>query len=362
MKRCIFLIFMLIILFLSCPTALAIADDGQTDNKVYVYDNDGNFLIEKSGIEVGDEFLDDEFQKWEIYLIENNTAIANKVKKINMPHVKIKNSSIKMTQNKKICLYMTHNDESYTPSDGYDSIYGAGGIHDVAKNLKSQLENLGINVYIDETLHIPHNSSAYSRSKVTATNLQNKYSPNGLFDIHRDGVAKSVYLSQNESGPLSKIRIVVGKGNPNYEENYEFAKKIFSVGQALYPWLFLDIYSGKGTYNQNLQDHALLFEMGTYLIEKEYVLSSTPYLANVLNTVLFDSQNEENGDIIIDNDVINELEEDYENRNIFNENIEKNDKKQEKSGNLGLIFVIIAILGACSASPIILILRKKNRP
>lgn len=354
----------LLCLFCSCPyiSLYSSADDGQSTDINYVYNDDRELLIEKSGVEVGDEFLDENFEKWTIYFIDNNTALAKKVKKEIMPNIKIKNSQTKISENdKKICLYMTHNDESYVPSDGYDSIYGAGGIHDVAKDLKSHLEELGINVLLDETLHIPHNSSAYTRSKLTATSLQTNYHPSGLFDIHRDGVAKSVYISQNETTPLSKIRIVVGKGNPNFEQNYAFAKEIFSVGQALYPWLFLDIYCGKGTYNQNLQDHALLFEMGTYLIEKEYVYKSMPYLANVISTVLFKTQDEDNGDIVIDEKTINDLEEDYYNRNNLTENEEISQQNTKKSQKIGIFISIIVISGIITGSSLLIVVLKTKK-
>lgn len=361
------LIFICFLSFSLCPvitTGISFADDGIASEMTYVYDEEGNFLLEKSGVEVGDQFLDKNFIEWYIFKIEDNIAFAKMQSIEEKPHVRIKNSTEKTDKNKTICLYMTHNDESYVPSDGYDSIYGAGGIHDIAKNLKTNLEEKGIKVYLDETLHLPHNSTAYSRSKVTATNLNNTYSPSGLFDIHRDGVARNVYLSQNETAPLSKIRIVVGKGNPNFEQNYSFAKEIFSVGQALYPWLFLDVYCGKGTYNQNLQEHALLFEMGTYLIEKDYVLSSVPYLANVVDTVLFNSQTDKNGDLVISEDVIDELEEDYENRNNFdenNENLPKNDEKTAKNNKNSWIFVIFAIGGGLALCGGAIFYRKKNR-
>lgn len=370
MKR--FILLFLVSLFCMGPFAsplftnnLAYAEDGQASQKVYVYDDDGNLLIEKSGVQNGDTFLTEDFSEWTIYFIEGNTAFARKQQSLKKPLVKVKNSISSQANNKKICLYLTHNDESYRLSDGYDSIYGAGGVHDVAKQIKRELEKDDINVYLDETLHIPHDSSAYVRSRVTATSLQNKYNPSGLFDIHRDATARSVYYSENENSPLSKIRIVVGKGNANFEKNYAFAKEVFSVGQALYPWLFLDIYCGKGTYNQNLQDHALLFEMGTYLIEKDLVLNSTPYLANVLNTVLFKSEDDD-GDIAIDEETIQELEEDYQNRNnltINNENIDKNDEKsikdEQKNTNVWIITIFSSLTVASISVAIFLVYKNK---
>ncbi len=267
----------------------AYAIDGQPV-EYQIYDDNGEILSTKSYIEVGDTFITTNFYEYEIYKIENNKGFARKLREITPPKINREELPKKWgLQRKRLGLYMTHNDESYTLTDGYDSIYGEGGIHDVAKALGKEFVSRGINVVLDETLHIPHNSSAYSRSGVTAKRLMTDEAPDALFDIHRDGVAKKYYYTSQDGVDYSKIRIVVGKSNPNYQENYAFAQKVFALGASMYPWLFLDIYSGKGHYNQNLQDTNLLFEMGTYLIEKDFVYNSIPYLVDVVETALYDS-------------------------------------------------------------------------
>lgn len=285
------------------------ADDGEVGQNFVVYDENNNIISERSLIEEGDTFITKDFYEYEIYKVEGNCGYARKIGRINIPSIKRDDLSSIPEQysndgsrkSKKICLYMTHNDESYLPSDGYDSIYGAGGIHDVAQKLKSSLEKNGINVVLDQTLHIPHNSTAYSRSSVTANRLYTKENPDAMFDIHRDGVAKNYYLAKQGEKEFSKVRIVVGKSNPKFNENYKFAQNLFAIGNSMYPWLFLDIYCGKGHYNQSLQSTDLLFEMGTHMIEKESVLSTVPYLAEVVNTTLYASKEEDNGDITVDN-------------------------------------------------------------
>lgn len=318
-------------------------------NIYQIYDENGEFLIDRDEVSVGDTFLTDDFVEWQIYLIVDDIAFARKKESIEKPLINIKKSIVKPQSHKNICLYMTHNDESYKLTDGYDSTYGKGGIHDVAELLKKNLEEKNIYVELDETLHIPHDSSAYSRSKVTAIKLQNNNNPEGLFDIHRDGASRKLYLSQNDKEPLSKIRIVVGKGNSNFEENYAFAQEIFSIGQALYPWLFLDIYCGKGTYNQNIQSHALIFEMGSNEIEKEYVFNAVPYLANVINAALYNSQSDEN-QITIDEDYVDTLEEEY------NKNTNQNNAK-----NGILIFLIISGIVVLAVFTIVLIKKYQKR-
>lgn len=273
------------------------------NNPFIVYTEQGQYLFERSDVQVLDNYISKDFKMYEIVSInpQNHTAIAKFVRFLDKPNVSVNpNPNQISATDRTICLYLTHNDESFTPSDGYDSIYGAGGIHDVAKELKKSFQSLGINVVLDETLHIPHDTLAYSRSQVTAKSLLNSYSPDALFDIHRDGVSRKYYATEVDGEEYSKIRIVVGQANPNMDENLEFAMYLLSVAEEKYPWLFADIYYAKGHYNQGLYNKSLLFEMGTYLIEKELVLKSVEPLVDVINTALFNTTvNEESGEITI---------------------------------------------------------------
>lgn len=356
----ILLLFLLMIFVSSTSFLYASATDGLPDEKFYIYDEMGNYLTDKSNVSEGDTILTSDYIEYKITSIEGQNAYASVVKKILRPAIRLSSTSTN-SNDKKICLYMTHNDESYLPSDGYDSIYGAGGIHDVALSLQKSLQTKGIVTILDQTLHIPHDSSAYTRSKVTATKLKNTYLPDALFDIHRDGVAKSYYETTCNGKQMSKIRIVVGKGNSNYQENYAFASKIFALGQAMYPGLFLDIYSGKGTYNQNLQQQALLFEMGTYLIEKEAVLDSVPLLANVINTALYASE-ENDDEIIVDEEIIDELEKDYTEGN--NSNLSGNpsapNQSEHNTSIIGL-WIFFGLMGTGIIALTIIAIYKKNK-
>ena len=288
------------------------AEDGEIGENYVVYNEDDEVLIEKSAVEEGDTFITKDFYEYKVHKLEGHKGYAKRIGRINVPEIKRDDlnkygislfNNIRETDYKKICMYMTHNDESYRPSDGYDSVYGVGGVHDVAKAFKSQLEGKGISVVLNETLHIPHDSNAYTRSNSTANKLFSSEYPDAMFDIHRDGVSKSFYYTKQDGKDLSKIRIVVGKSNPYFDDNYKFAQTVFAIGNSMYPWLFSDIYCGKGHYNQAFMPTALLFEMGTYLIEKEYVYNTLPYLAEVVNTALYQSKTEENGDITVDESV-----------------------------------------------------------
>ena len=141
----------LIMLMLCCivPSYKVYAYDGETDKPFVVYTDTGEYLFEKSDVAVNDSYISKEFKMYDIISIDkdNKTAIAKYVKDIKKPNVDVSDEPSPIgAYKKKICLYLTHNDESYVPTDGYDSIYGAGGVHDVARAIKSSFENLGIDV------------------------------------------------------------------------------------------------------------------------------------------------------------------------------------------------------------------------
>ena len=273
-----------------------------------VYDEQDNKLFERVGVVVGDVYIDKYFSKYEVYLVDeiNHIAKARFVEKLQKPNITKKSmTNIATNADKKIGLYLTHNDESYLIGDGYDSIYGQGGIHDVCNELAYRLTQKGIHVFLDETLHIPHDYYAYSRSKPTAQKLLSN-NLNAIFDIHRDGASRSTYAKTTDGVEHSTVRIVVGQANPYKQQNLQFALYLMSVAETVCPWLFLDIFYASGHYNQDLFEKALLFEMGTYTIEKDLVMETVPYLAEVINTTLFNTTVDEEGDLTIGSPQSNE--------------------------------------------------------
>lgn len=320
MRKISFLI-MLILLALSINISkqLVLADDDNYyDTSVYsIYDEDMNLLFQKDIVKVGDNYLSKDFNFYEVVYVDddNFTGFAKFLYKKELPKVEKNNLPTRINiEDRVICMYMTHNDESYVLSDGVDSVYGNGGIKDVALAFKSALENNMIEVHFDDTLHIPHDTQAYSRSQKTAKSLQNTYKPDALFDIHRDGASRKFYVTTVDGKEKARVRMVIGKANPNMALNEEFAMYLMSVGNELYPWLFTDIYYATGHYNQALDSKAILFEMGSHLVEKELVIDSMDELAEVVTKTLYATTVDSNsGEITIngspnkDNVVVNEI-------------------------------------------------------
>lgn len=191
---------------------------------------------------------------------------------------------------KKVGVYHTHNDESYFNPDGTDSVYAAGGIHDVGKALVNNFTKLGVQVDYNTSLHLPHNSGAYTRSQTTAKKLIDNGAA-AIFDIHRDSTPRSEYYTKVNGVEMSKVRMVVGSGNANFAENKNFAYSIKAYADKVYPNFIKDIYMGKGNYNQQLSNLAMLFEFGSENIEKELAVASTQPLSKILDIVVFGSDN-----------------------------------------------------------------------
>ena len=189
---------------------------------------------------------------------------------------------------KVVGLYCTHSDESYEDGDGASSVEsGWAGIHDVAATLKSWLEDKGVEVLFDTGSYLPHDAGAYRRSRSAAVELASQ-GPAALFDVHRDGIPDAAeYETEINGEPATMVRLLVGRSNPNSQENRQFAVQLKSVADEYYPGLVKDIFIGKGNYNQEILPDSVLLEFGTHVSDKEQVLTSTKYMADVIHIAVF---------------------------------------------------------------------------
>jgi stage II sporulation protein P len=85
---------------------------------------------------------------------------------------------------------------------------------------------------------------------------------------------------------VTKIKLVVGKQNPNQTSNLEFAKKIKAVMDQKSPGLSNGIYIGKGDFNQDLSPRSMLIEVGSNTNTKEEAEKGVQLFAESLPVVL----------------------------------------------------------------------------
>ena len=307
MKRLTLKTASLLALLLMLLTPAALADDGEGCVTVTV---DGAALFTLAGeVSEGDEYISADNTLYRIESVSGGAATAVRIGQEDMPDVSwldagdaqaVFAASVPAASSgtdsasgggqKLIAMYVTHSDESYIPSDGTQSIEGQGGIYDVARQFRDALQAQGIDVILDESTHLPHDSGAYRRSRQTAERLlENR--PDAIIDIHRDGIPdQSEYTLTVNGENASRVRLLVGRSNQNSAVNREFAKQLKAVADKKYPGLVKDIFIGKGNYNQDLSPNAILLEFGTHTISKERVLESTDLMANVVSTALYGEQ------------------------------------------------------------------------
>ncbi|MGE5391474.1 MAG: stage II sporulation protein P [Deltaproteobacteria bacterium] len=257
-----------------------------------------NNVILQTGtmVSVGDEYISADNSRYMVKEVIKNTARCVYKGKEIMPTVNydskkkawtFNNSSVPVLSGKKptIALYHTHSDESYVPNDGKESINGNGGIYDVGQALNKKLKALGFNVVYNKNNHNPHDINAYNRSRRTATSLL-KQRPDAIIDVHRDAVPASQYQTQVKGQEVTKVKLVVGRQNPNMKTNLEFAKRLKAAMDRKDPGLSNGIYIGQGAYNQDLSPRAMLIEVGSDTNSKNEAEKGVMLFANTLPTVL----------------------------------------------------------------------------
>lgn len=304
MKRSVCLL--ALALLLGAPRSLA--EEAAHDTVFTVTGEDGGALFSIAhALYAGDEYISADNVLYRIDTVQGKTATAVRIGEEAMPDVSwletgeaqavfaaqdgaVAAASDSTDARKLIALYVTHSDESYVPSDGTQSIEGQGGIYDVAREFRDALQARGIDVILDESTHLPHDSGAYRRSRRTAERLlQNR--PDAIIDIHRDGIPDAgEYAATIDGKAASQVRLLVGRGNQNSDVNRTFAKELKAVADKQYPGLIKDIFIGKGNYNQDLSPNAMLLEFGTHTISKERVIESTDMMADVVSTALYGTQ------------------------------------------------------------------------
>ena len=293
MKRVLICLCACLLCLLPAQTALA-AGENDGDCIYTLVDADGAVLTKRAArMYEGDEYISSDNRYYRVAFVDDARCVAT-AEEIGQATIDeaacaaflSAHAEEKGDDEKLICMYSTHSDESYVPSDGASSLWKNAGIYDVGEALKESLEARGITVEYSHESFLPHDADAYNRSRSTVEEYV-KQTPDAIIDIHRDGVEAEEYETEVDGEDTSMVRLFVGRSNQNAEENKAFAQRLKAAADEAYPGLVKDIFIGKGNYNQELYPQAILLEFGTYEIEKEKAISATEYMADVIDEVLF---------------------------------------------------------------------------
>ena len=167
----------------------------------------------------------------------------------------------------KVLIYHTHATESYLPSSqgNFHILQEENTVRDVGNVLEATLEDAGIAVVHDKTIHDnPSYDNSYTRSYETVKALLKKYpSIECIIDLHRDATAGS------EAGPVQTVNgktcavyfYVISNTTKTYSGNSSFLGKLNSIAQS-YDGYTGEILERPYWYNQELSEKSILIEMG----------------------------------------------------------------------------------------------------
>ncbi len=213
----------------------------------------------------------------------------------------LESASYTVENKEKVVIYHTHTCESYTPTQNYsypmtDSYRTTDlnfTVSKVGDELSSQLEKYGFNVIHSKTYHdYPSYSGSYGRSLKTLESILAKNKEAEItIDLHRDAVgSKSNYAPSVQIGDevCAQVMFVIGTDgsgleHENWRKNLQYAIKVQSIADELYPGLFRPIILRNARYNQHLTTASTIIEVGATGNTLEQCLASMKYVANVLH-------------------------------------------------------------------------------
>jgi stage II sporulation protein P len=168
------------------------------------------------------------------------------------------------------------------------------GVMAVGRHLSNALTSLGIQTIHESRIHtLPTINSAYMNSEKTVREVLGKQRPfDMVIDLHRDaGVPNPTVVINGRE--VARIVLVVGTAeniplsHTNYQQNLDFAYKIKSVCDAMYPGLMRPVQVHReARYNQHLHSASLIVELGSVETTLDEALLAAELLASVLVEVL----------------------------------------------------------------------------
>ncbi|MBE7009808.1 MAG: stage II sporulation protein P [Ruminococcaceae bacterium] len=164
--------------------------------------------------------------------------------------------------------------EEYVESDDHRTLDEKYNVVRVGDEIARVLEESGIGVVHDRTLHdYPSYSGAYNRSLETIEKYRAEHpSITYVFDVHRDAVAdadgKQYKLLCAERPDAAQLEFVIGSdggglSHERWRDNLKLACAVQKTLLEKYPTLMRPIVVRNSRYNQQVSPGSLLIEVGT---------------------------------------------------------------------------------------------------
>ena len=229
--------------------------------------------------------------------------------RVDMPTLLCQSLSWNLQQPEPSVLILhTHTTESYTKNGQnyketaqYRTLNTDYNMVQVGEQLAQQLQEMGIGVIHDTTIHdYPSYTGSYSHSREAVQDYLKKYpSLKLVLDLHRDA-AEYDNGSQMETAAVAdgvdsaQLMLVVGtdgsgRSHPNWKENLALAAKLQVTLEKRWPGIVRPICLRAERFNQDLMPGALLVEVGAAGNTLEEALVAVDCLAWGIGQLAFGS-------------------------------------------------------------------------
>lgn len=185
------------------------------------------------------------------------------------------------------------NTENYKASEYYRTLDSRYNMVSVGESLKQILEEAGISVIHDTTLHdYPSYNSSYTNSRSSVKAYLEAYpSIRLVLDLHRDAVRDSqgdqvAFTTTVQGEKVARLMMVVGTdvrlSHPNWPENMSLAVKLHALLEKEYPGICRPISFRNQRFNQDLSAGAMLIEVGSAGNTRQEALAAAEILGEAI--------------------------------------------------------------------------------
>ncbi|YCA45759.1 stage II sporulation protein P [Bacillus sp. JZ8] len=211
---------------------------------------------------------------------------------------------------KKVYIYHTHSWESYLPilgltddPDADKAVDNRTNITLVGKMLGNSLEKNNIGSIVDTTNMTQKLNTkgwgtvqAYRASREVVEAAKSQSDDLSYFiDLHRDSLRGDHTTIKIKEKDYAKVAFVIGKEQPNYEQNVKFAQDLHHALEKKYPGLSRGVIgktgaSGNGVYNQDISPRAILIEVGGVDNNMDELANTVSALTDVFSDYYFQAK------------------------------------------------------------------------
>lgn len=198
-----------------------------------------------------------------------------------------------------VLILHAHATESYAGTKNYRSEEESENMLSIGDRLEALLENAGIGVVHDRTLHdAPSYNGSYASARTSMKEYLEKYpSIRLVLDLHRDAAEDAQgnqigYTLSTEQGEAAKMLMVVGTDaggltHPDWQDNMALAVKLHAQLQKEHPGICRSLQIRTSRFNQDLSPGALLVEVGSAGNTQEEAMLAVEILAQAIISLAY---------------------------------------------------------------------------